>query len=139
MISKRKAFDGGSHHPLLLVGMRWRKGIEALLRDVSAGDIFTHIYVPEMVSDRFASTHHSNVHQLAARASKMYKTYLPLMPLALEQLDLRGYDLIISSESGPSKVSLRPRRRFTFATAIPNALHLEHVYDYRNSAGRVHG
>lgn len=26
-----------------------------------------------------------------------------LMPLALEQLDLRGYDLVISSESGPAK------------------------------------
>ena len=25
------------------------------------------------------------------------------MPLALEQLDLRAYDLVISSESGPAK------------------------------------
>jgi glycosyltransferase involved in cell wall biosynthesis len=28
---------------------------------------------------------------------------LPLCPLALEQFDLRGYDLVISSESGPAK------------------------------------
>jgi glycosyltransferase involved in cell wall biosynthesis len=30
------------------------------------------------------------------------------MPLALEQLDLRGYDLIISSESGPAKGIIAP-------------------------------
>lgn len=33
-----------------------------------------------------------------------FRRYLmPLYPIALEQLDLRGYDLIISSESGPAK------------------------------------
>ncbi len=36
-------------------------------------------------------------------ARRLYKNFLPLMPLALEQLDLRGYDLVISSESGPAK------------------------------------
>jgi len=30
------------------------------------------------------------------------------MPLALEQMDLRGYDLIISSESGPAKGIVAP-------------------------------
>jgi glycosyltransferase involved in cell wall biosynthesis len=32
-----------------------------------------------------------------------YRNLLPLMPLALEHFDLRGYDLVISSESGPAK------------------------------------
>ena len=31
-----------------------------------------------------------------------------LMPIALEQIDLRGYDLIISSESGPAKGIIPP-------------------------------
>lgn len=30
-------------------------------------------------------------------AKKRYRSYLPLMPLAIEQLDLSGYDLILSS------------------------------------------
>ncbi len=34
---------------------------------------------------------------------KRYKTYLPLMPLAVEQLDLRRYDLIISSNHAVAK------------------------------------
>src|SRR5213075_1035514 len=32
-----------------------------------------------------------------------YRSLLPLMPTALESFDLRGYDLVISSESGPAK------------------------------------
>jgi glycosyltransferase involved in cell wall biosynthesis len=37
-----------------------------------------------------------------------YRSLLPLMPLALENFDLRGYDLIVSSESGPAKGVLAP-------------------------------
>lgn len=34
---------------------------------------------------------------------RWYKRFLPLYPLALEQFDLSGYDLVLSSESGPAK------------------------------------
>jgi hypothetical protein len=40
------------------------------------------------------------------------------MPLALEQLDLRDYDLVISSESGPAKGVLVRPDPYIFATAI---------------------
>lgn len=36
-------------------------------------------------------------------ARKRYRGYLPLMPLAIEQLDLSGYDLIISSSHAVAK------------------------------------
>jgi len=36
-------------------------------------------------------------------AKKFHRHFLFLMPLALEQFDLSGYDLVISSESGPAK------------------------------------
>jgi glycosyltransferase involved in cell wall biosynthesis len=36
-------------------------------------------------------------------AKKRYRAYLPLMPLAIEQLDVSGYDLIISSSHAVSK------------------------------------
>lgn len=36
-------------------------------------------------------------------AKKKYRAYLPLMPLAIEQLDLSGYDLIISSSHAVAK------------------------------------
>lgn len=36
-------------------------------------------------------------------AKKKYRSYLPLMPLAIEQFDLSGYDLIISSSHAVAK------------------------------------
>ncbi|VBB09317.1 glycosyl transferases group 1 [Lucifera butyrica] len=36
-------------------------------------------------------------------AEKKYRSYLPLMPLAIEQLDLSGYDLVISSSHAVAK------------------------------------
>lgn len=37
------------------------------------------------------------------RARKHYRSYLPLMPLAVEQLDVTGYDLVISSTASVAK------------------------------------
>ena len=37
------------------------------------------------------------------RAKKSYRSYLPLMPLAIEQLDVSGYDLVISSSHAVAK------------------------------------
>ena len=34
---------------------------------------------------------------------KWHRHLLPLYPLAVEQFDLQGYDLVISTESGPAK------------------------------------
>lgn len=36
-------------------------------------------------------------------STRWHRHLLPLYPMALEQFDLRGYDLVISSESGPAK------------------------------------
>ncbi len=93
-----------------LVGMRGgEKVIEALCEMYPDADIFTHVYVPEKCSEiirrRKVSTTFIN---RLPRAAAMYKAYLPLMPLALEQIDLSGYDLIISSESGPAKGVIAP-------------------------------
>lgn len=41
-------------------------------------------------------------------AAAAHRALLPLAPMALENLDLDGYDLIISSESGPAKGIMPP-------------------------------
>lgn len=46
---------------------------------------------------------HTSFLQNLPGARKHYRTYLPLMPLAIEQLDLRGYDLVISSSHAVAK------------------------------------
>jgi glycosyltransferase involved in cell wall biosynthesis len=123
-----------------LVGMRGgEKVIEALCEMYPQADIFTHVYVPEMVSDpirrhRIVPTFINAL----PRAAKMYKTYLPLMPLALEQLDLRGYDLIISSESGPAKGIIAPSDSIHVCYCHTPMRYIWNMYhDYRNNAGRL--
>lgn len=93
-----------------LVGMRGgEKVVESLLRMYPEADLFVHVYKPEAVSPliRGRRVIQSFIGRLPF-AAKLYKNYLPLMPMALEQLDLRGYDLIISSESGPAKGVVPP-------------------------------
>jgi glycosyltransferase involved in cell wall biosynthesis len=123
-----------------LVGMRGgEKVIEALCEMYPQADIYTHVYVPEMVSERIRR------HRIIPtfinalpRAASMYKTYLPLMPMALEQLDLRGYDLIISSESGPAKGIIAPSEALHVCYCHTPMRYVWNMYhDYRNSAGRI--
>lgn len=88
-----------------LVGMRGgEKVLEALCRLFPQADIYTHVLEPSSISS--ALKQHNIRTTFVNRlpfAKQCYQCYLPLMPLALEQLDLRGYDLVISSESGPAK------------------------------------
>ena len=93
-----------------LTGMRGgEKVIDALCGMFPQANIFTHVYVPEAVSETIRRHDVSTTFINALpRAPRWYKNYLPLMPMALEQLDLRGYDLIISSESGPAKGIVAP-------------------------------
>jgi hypothetical protein len=51
-------------------------------------------------------------------ARRAYRKYLPLMPFAIEQLDLRGYDLVISSSFAVAKGVITG----------PDQLHLSYVH-----------
>ncbi len=85
-----------------LLGMRGgEKVVEALCRMFPAADIFTLFYDPERISPEIRS-HRVNVSFLDPLRG-CYRSLLPLMPIALEHWDLREYDLVISSESGPAK------------------------------------
>ncbi|MDR1945951.1 MAG: glycosyltransferase [Desulfovibrio sp.] len=88
-----------------LTGMRGgEKVLESLCGIFPQADIYTHVLDRSAVSERILR--HNIQTTFIARlpgAVKFYRKYLPLMPLALEQLDLRSYDLVISSESGPAK------------------------------------
>jgi glycosyltransferase involved in cell wall biosynthesis len=88
-----------------LVGMRGgERVLEALCQLYPEADIYTHVYLPDSVSElvRRHRVYTSFIARLP-RAASWYPYYLPLMPMALETLDLSAYDLVISSESGPAK------------------------------------
>ncbi len=96
-----------------LLGMRGgEKVLEAICRILPQADIFTLFYDPEKISPLIRS------HRITASylnpLRRFHRSLLPLMPRALESFDLRPYDLVISSESGPAKGVI----------ANPNARHI---------------
>lgn len=123
-----------------LVGMRGgERVLERLIHLYPEADIFTHVYVPEAMSATIRARRvQTTFIQKLPGARKHYQKYLPLMPLALEQLDLRGYDLVISSESGPAKgVIAAPDARHVSYVHSPMRYLWDHYHDYRASAGRL--
>jgi glycosyltransferase involved in cell wall biosynthesis len=121
-----------------LVTMRGgEKVLESLCRMFPDADIFTHAYAPESVSPiiRGHNVRTSFIGKLP-RPTRHYKSYLPLMPMALEQLDLRGYDLIISSESGPTKGIVPPPGAIHVCYCHSPMRYIWNMYhDYRDRAG----
>jgi hypothetical protein len=121
-----------------LVGMRGgEKVLEALCDMFPQADIFTHVYVPEAVSEKIRRHKVTTTFINALPgARRLYKRYLPLMPLALEQLDLRGYDLVLSSESGPAKgVIAPPSARHLCYCHSPMRYLWNMFHDYRTKSG----
>jgi len=94
-----------------LVGMRGgERVLEHLCQMYPDADIFTHVVDPERISSIILrhDIHTTFIARLPF-AKRQYQKYLPLMPRALELLDLEAYDLVISCEAGPAKgVITRP-------------------------------
>ena len=123
-----------------LVGMRGgEKVLEELCLLYPQADIFTHVYDPARTSDLINS--HKVRTTFIARlpfARKLYQRYLPLMPAALGELDLTGYDLVISSESGPAKgVVVHPDAVHVCYCHTPMRYLWDHYHVYRANAGRL--
>lgn len=92
-------------HDWLTVYAGAEKTLEQILKLYPQADIFTIVdFLPQ--KDRgFLNGHKittSFIQKLPFAKSK-YRTYLPLMPLAVEQFDLSGYDLVISSSHAVAK------------------------------------
>jgi glycosyltransferase involved in cell wall biosynthesis len=124
-------------HYWLVATRGGEKVLESICALFPGADIFTHVYDPGAVSEtiRQHAIKTTFINSLPF-ARRLYKEYLPLMPIALEQIDLRDYDLIISSESGPAKGIIPP----------PHAAHICYCHspmryiwnmshDYRQGAG----
>ncbi len=115
------------------------KVLEALLDIWPEADIFTHVYDPEAVSpklrDRVVRT---TFIQKLPWAKKLYKKYLPLMPFALELLDLTQYELVISSESGPAKgILVNPQALHICYCHSPMRYIWDQFHLYRANSGLI--
>jgi glycosyltransferase involved in cell wall biosynthesis len=90
-----------------LLNMRGgEKVVEALCDLLPDADIFTLFYDPDRVSPLIRARRVRASFLQPFRAH--HRLLLPWMPVALESFDLRGYDLVVSSESGPAKGVIVP-------------------------------
>ena len=111
--------------------------LERVLRLFPDAHLYTHVYDPSAVSEEIRSrdVRTTFINRLPG-SRQLYQKYLPLMPMALEELDLKSYDLVLSFEAGPAKGVI----------ASPDALHvcychspMRYIWDaypeYKASAG----
>jgi len=97
------------------------KVVEQICNLFPQADIFAVIADPSLVRQtNFLKDRHlyTTFIQHLPRALQSFRTYLPLMPLAIEQLDLSRYDLVISSSHAVSKGVLTG----------PDQLHISYVH-----------
>ncbi len=74
------------------------KVLEALCELFPDSEIFTLVHIKGSVSEIIENRPiHTSFIQHLPLVKKKYRTYLPLFPTAVEQLDLRPFDLVLSS------------------------------------------
>jgi len=93
-----------------LTGMRGgERVLEAICELVPHASLYTLLYVPGKVSPTIARHEpRTSFIQRLPRAERYYRYYLPLFPLAVEQFNLDGFDLILSSSHCVAKSVIAP-------------------------------
>jgi glycosyltransferase involved in cell wall biosynthesis len=95
-----------------LTGMRGgERVLQALCELFPHAHLFTLVHVPGAVSEEIARLElEASFIQRLPRAWRWYRHYLPLFPAAVEQFDLDGFDLVISSSHCAVKSVIAPGR-----------------------------
>ncbi|MFM8535057.1 MAG: glycosyltransferase [Acidimicrobiia bacterium] len=88
-----------------LTGMRGgEKALEVFCEIFPDADLFTLVYLPGTTSPLIERrTVKRSAIQWLPMAGTLYRQYLPLFPIAVEQFDLDGYDLVISTSHCAAK------------------------------------
>jgi glycosyltransferase involved in cell wall biosynthesis len=88
-----------------LTGMRGgEKVLEVLCRMFPSADLLTLIHIPHSVSPVIERRRpKTSFLQHVPGIAKSYRYFLPLFPMAVEQFDLDGYDLVISTSHCAAK------------------------------------
>ena len=118
-------------HYWLVTRRGGEKTLDAMAEVLPEADLIGHVIKQELLVGNLADRHvrETFISKLPL-AQRRYAMYLLLMPLALEMTDVSDYDLIVSSEAGPSK----------WVIANPDAEHvcychspLRYIWDQKNS------
>ena len=113
-----------------LTGMRGgERVLEILCRLYPEATLYTLLHVRNRLSGVIEAMEiRTSYVQRLPRVSKYYRYYLPFFPSAIERLDLRGYDLIISSSHCVAKGVL----------PMPGSLHISYCHTPMRYVWDVH-
>jgi glycosyltransferase involved in cell wall biosynthesis len=105
-------------HDWLVVSGGAEKVLKNIIECFPNADIFSIVdFLEDRECVKGKSVHTSFIQKLPF-ARRRYRAYLPLMPIAIEQIDLSGYDLVISSSHAVAKGVLTG----------PNQVHVSYVH-----------
>ncbi len=105
-------------HDWLVVSGGAEKVLKNIIECFPSADIFSIVdFLEDRECVKGKSVQTSFIQRLPF-ARRRYRAYLPLMPLAIEQVDLSGYDLVISSSHAVAKGVLTG----------PNQVHVSYVH-----------
>jgi glycosyltransferase involved in cell wall biosynthesis len=125
-----------------LTGMRGgERVLEGMLDLFPDAEIFTLLHIPGSVSSRIeARPIHTSPLQRAPFVRRRYRRYLPLFPLAVEALEPRGFDLVLSSSHCVAKaVRARGAPHLCYChTPMRYAWDQEHSYFPNRQGIRAH-
>ena len=103
-----------------LTGMRGGELVlDSLLKIYPDAELFTLIYNKGTLNERIENRkiHTAFTDRLPLKAKK-YRSFLPLFPMAIETLDLRGFDLILSSSHCVAKGII----------PSPDSIHISYIH-----------
>jgi glycosyltransferase involved in cell wall biosynthesis len=122
-----------------LTGMRGgEKCIEAMLEVFEDVDVFTLIHLPGSVSRTIErAVKQTTFVQRLPGAKTRFRRYLPLFPAAIRRLDLRGYDLVISSHHCVAKGARVPEGVLHICYCYTPMRYLWYKYDDYFGPGRA--
>ncbi|QSN64685.1 glycosyltransferase family 4 protein [Caballeronia sp. M1242] len=127
-------------HDWLVVSGGAEKVLHQIIECFPEADIFTLVdFLEDRTCINKRPVRTSFIQQLPL-ARKHYRSYLPLMPIAIEQFDLSGYDLVISSSYAVAKGVLTGPDQLHISymhSPIRYAWDLQH--QYLNEAGLSKG
>lgn len=114
--------------------------VSSLAQLYPEADLFVHVGDEALMRAALGPGFRGRIHQTFISrlpgARRHYQKYLPLMPMASEQLDMTPYDLVLSSEAGPAKgVITRPDAVHLCYCHSPMRYVWDQYHEYRRAAG----
>ena len=129
-------------HDWLVTWAGAERVLAQLLRVYPDADLYSTVYFPDEEMAKQLQGRHINTSfiQRLPGAKKHYRNYLPLMPIAVEQFDLSGYDLVISSSHAVAKGVLTGPDQYHVCychSPMRYAWDLQHQYLRESGAGKL--